>query len=220
MTSTIGLWPGSAASIGAARHDFRRIPRNVLVTYGLISLVGGGAGAVLLRYYTSPATFRLVIPWLLLFATVIFAFSKPIARWAGRQHGDRSLKWTVVVGLIQLIVAVYGGYFGAGVGVLMLAGLAFAGLDDVHQMNALKVVLATLINGVASVIFLFGSWNAPAGDGVDWRQAGVMAAASIVGGFLGMAAARKIKQDQLRVLILVIGAALTAVYFVKNYGLM
>src|SRR3954470_12756319 len=155
MTSTIGLWPGSASSIVAARKDFRRIPVGMLVGYGLISLVGGTAGAVMLRYYTSPKTFALVIPWLLAFATVIFAFSKPIARWAGRQHGHRTPGWTLFVGAVQLVVAVYGGYFGAGIGVLMLAGLAFAGLDDIHQMNGLKVLLATIINGVAAVIFLF-----------------------------------------------------------------
>src|SRR3954452_19210411 len=192
MTSTIGLWPGSASSIVAARKDFRRIPRGMVVGYGLISLVGGTAGAVLLRYYTRPETFALVIPWLLGFATVVFAFSKPIARWAGRQHGNRSLKWTLVVAGIQLAVAVYGGYFGAGIGVLMLAGLSFAGLDDIHQMNALKVLLATLINGVAAVIFL--AWRVDPQSRVDWRTAAAMAAASVAGGFLGMVVARRVRQ--------------------------
>jgi hypothetical protein len=95
---------------------------------------------------------------------VIFAFSKPIARWAGRKHGDRSLKWTLFVGAIQLAVAIYGGYFGAGIGVLMLAGLSFAGLDDLHQTNALKVLLATFINGISVAIFVFGD--------VNWKLAG------------------------------------------------
>src|SRR5439155_12215640 len=133
-------------------------------------------------------SFELAIPWLLAFATIIFGFSKPISRWAGRQHGHRTLGWTIVVGCIQFVIAVYGGYFGAGIGVLMLAGLSFAGLDDIHQMNALKVLLATLINGVASVVFLAGSWkDVRSGDVVDWRIAGAMAVVSTVGGFLGMA---------------------------------
>jgi uncharacterized membrane protein YfcA len=220
MTSTIGLWPGSASSIAAARKDFRRIPRGMVIGYGLISLVGGTAGAVLLRFYTSPRKFALYIPILLAFATIVFAFSKPIARWAGRQHGHRTTGWTLFVGAVQLVVAFYGGYFGAGIGVLMLAGLSFAGLDDVHQMNALKVLLATLINGVASVVFLTGSWNnVRSGDVVDWRIAGAMAVVSTVGGFLGMAVARRVKQEQLRAVILTIGIALTVVYAVKNYGL-
>jgi len=107
MTSTLGLWPGSAASIYAARKDIASVPRRMAFAYSLISLVGGTAGAVLLRYYTSTQTFRLVIPWLLAFATIVFAFSKPIARWAGRQHGHRTLGWTVFVGFVQLVVAVY-----------------------------------------------------------------------------------------------------------------
>jgi uncharacterized membrane protein YfcA len=209
MTSTIGLWPGSAASVAAARPEFRRVPRGMLIAYGVISLVGGTIGAWLL-VHTSQMTFRLIIPWLLAFATLVFAFSKPIARWAGRKHGDRSLKWTLLVGVIQFAVAVYGGYFGAGIGILMMAGLSFAGLDDVHQTNALKVLLATFINGVSVVIFMFGP--------INWRLAGVMVATSTVGGFLGMALARRIKPDQLRLIILAVAVVLTGVYFAKAYG--
>jgi uncharacterized membrane protein YfcA len=218
MTSTVGLWPGSAASIYAARKDIASVPRRMAIAYAVISLAGGTAGAVLLRYYTSNQTFRYVIPWLLLFATVVFAFSKPIARWAGRQHGHRTPGWTAFVGFVQLIVAIYGGYFGAGIGVLMLAGLSFAGLDNIHQMNGLKVLLATIINGVAATIFLVGSMYAPAGgDRIDWPIALSMALAGVVGGFLGMVAARRIKQEQLRAVILAIGVLLTVVYFIKNY---
>ncbi|HEX8911589.1 MAG TPA: sulfite exporter TauE/SafE family protein [Humisphaera sp.] len=219
MTSTIGLWPGSASSIYAAREDFRRIPSGLLATYGVISVVGGVIGSVLLRYYTSTQTFRLVIPWLLLFATCVFAASKPIARWAGAKHGHRTPFWTFAVGCIQLVVAIYGGYFGAGIGVLMLAGLSFAGLEDVRQMNALKVLLATVINGVAAAIFLFGSLGAAAAaDRIDWPVAGTMVATSIVGGFLGMAVARRIPQAALRAVVLVVGFGLTGVYFYKAYA--
>src|SRR6185312_4669420 len=124
---------------------------------------------------------------------------------AGRQHGHHTAGWTLVVATIQLFVAIYGGYFGAGIGVLMLAGLSFAGLDDIHQMNAMKVLLATLINGVAAIVFLFYT--------IDWRIAGAMAAASIVGGFLGMRGGRRLHPNQLRLLILAVGVALTAYYF-------
>jgi len=209
MTSTIGLWPGSAASIVAAKGEYHRIPRPMLWLFGIISLIGGVVGAVLLRM-TSIDTFRLVIPWLLLFATIIFAFSKPIARWAGRKHGDKSLKWTLLVALVQFAVAIYGGYFGAGIGILMLAGLSFAGLDDIHQMNALKVLLATLINGVAAVIFLFGP--------INWELAISMSIASSLGGFLGIAVARKMPEMGLRIVILAVAIGLTIAYFIKAYG--
>jgi hypothetical protein len=208
MTSTIGLWPGSAASVVATRHEFRRLPLGMVVSFSIISLLGGGVGAWLLLN-TTDSQFALVIPWLLGFATAIFACSRPIARWAGRHHGGRSMKWTAFVGAIQVAVAVYGGYFGAGIGVLMLAGLSFAGLDDVHQMNALKVLLSTLINLVAAIVFLFYS--------INWPIAGAMAVASIAGGFLGMLGARRVRPGQLRLIIIGIGICLTAFYFYKAY---
>ena len=208
ITSTLGLWPGSASSVVAAKQEIARVSRGMLVAYCAISLVGGAAGAVLLLK-TSTASFRLVIPWLLAFATAVFASSKPIARWAGRQQGKRTIGWSVTVGMIQLLVAVYGGYFGAGIGVLMLAGLSFAGLEDVHQMNGLKVLMATMINGVACAIFLFGK--------PDWRMVAVMAVSSVVGGFVGMAFARRLSAEKLRAMILLCGALLTVIYFVKNY---
>ena len=209
MTSTIGLWPGSAASVVATRNDFRSIPPGILILYSIISLAGGGAGALVLTN-ASEHSFELVIPWLLAFATAVFAFSKPIARWAGRQHGKRSLGWTIIVAIVQIFIAIYGGYFGAGIGVLMLAGLSFAGLDGIHQMNALKVLLSTLINAVAAIVFLFSGQ-------IDWTTAGVMAIASIAGGFWGMAFARRIQPDNLRAVILFVGIALTGVYFAQNY---
>ena len=209
VTSTVGLWPGGAASVYAARRELRRLPRGMTITFFLISLIGGVVGAVLLLV-TPKRTFSLLIPWLLLFATLVFGFSKPIARWAGRQHGHRTLGWTLIVAFVQLIVAIYGGYFGAGIGILMLAGLAFAGLDDIHQMNALKVLLQTSINGVASIIFLFSA-------DLVWSLALPMALLSAIGGFLGISVARKMPQNTLRAVILIVGVLVTALYFVKNY---
>jgi len=209
MTSTDGLWPGSMASVVAARRDFARVPVGMLIAFSIISIVGGGIGSLLVMR-GSPKSFELVIPWLLAFATTIFGFSKPIARWAGRQHGHRTLGWTILVGAVHFLVAIYGGYFGAGIGVLMLAGLSFAGLDDIHSMNALKVLLATLINGVAAILFFFSRQ-------VDWNWVFVMAVASVVGGFWGMAIARRVKPDKLRAVILSIGILLTGIYFAQNY---
>lgn len=217
MTSTIGLWPGSASGILAARKDITRIPGTLLLAYSIISLIGGTAGAILLRFYTSADEFRLLIPWLLLFATLVFAASKPIAKWAGAKHGHRTPGWTLFVGAVQLVISVYGGYFGAGIGVLMLAGLSFAGLDSIHQMNALKVLLATLINGVATVMFIVSSFGASAENAVNWQVAGTMALASVVGGFLGMGVARRIPPLVLRIIILMVGFGLTVMYFYRAY---
>ena len=209
VTSTIGLWPGGAASVVGARTEFKRLPRGMTIAFTAISLIGGIAGAILLLK-TPQRAFSLLVPWLLAFATVIFGFSKPIARWAGRHHGHRTIGWTIVVAAVQLIVAIYGGYFGAGIGILMLAGLSFAGLDDIHQMNAMKVLLQTVINGIASVIFLFSPM-------VRWDLAMSMAVASAVGGFTGIAVARRMPQNVLRAVILSVGVVVTALYFAKNY---
>ncbi len=215
MTSTVGLWPGSAASVVAAAPDMKKMPRGMLIAYTIISLVGGILGALLL-IKTSDRDFRLLIPWLLAFATVIFAFSKPIARWAGRKHGHRTPAWTVIVGVLQLAVAVYGGYFGAGIGVLMIACLSFSGLDDIHQMNALKVTLATVINGAAAILFV--TFRFAGTESIEWRYAAVMAVASVIGGFVGMRIARRVPQAALRGTILTIGVTLTAIYFWKAYS--
>ena len=217
MTSTVGLWTGSAASIYAARKDFARVPLGLLVTFGVISVIGAVVGSRLLQFTSAP-TFRLLIPWLLLFATTVFAFSKPIAKWAGARHGRRTPFWTIVVCLVQLIVAIYGGYFGAGIGILMLAGLSFAGLDDIHQMNAMKVLLATLINGVATAIFVVGSIGAAPENRIDWPITAVMVPVAVAGGFLGMRFARRIPPTALRLMILAAGVILTGVYFVRAYA--
>ena len=210
MTNTIGLWPGSASSIFPVIDQIRALPRKVVLLYGAISLVSGGLGALLLQH-TGETSFALILPWLLLMATVIFAFSKPIARWAGRGHGSgHSGGWTVLVAGMQFVVGIYGGYFGAGIGVLMLASLSFAGFENLHQVNALKVLLSTLINLVAAILFCFSGQ-------VQWTAAGVMAVASIGGGVLGMAVAKRVPQQYLRVIILLVGMTLTAVYFVRNY---
>lgn len=215
MTSTVGLWPGSASSVVAASHEIRRLPRGLVLGYAGVSLIGGAAGAMLL-VSTTDRDFRLVIPWLLAFATVVFAFSKRIARWAGRKHGHRTWPWTAAIGAAQFIIALYGGYFGAGIGVLMLAGLSLTGLEDIHQMNALKVLLATVINAAAVVLFV-ATWGA-GGQSIAWQYGPAMMGASAVGGFTGMRLSRRVPQPVLRAVVLTIGVALTGYYFWKGYG--
>jgi uncharacterized membrane protein YfcA len=209
IASTLGLWPASAATVVTARRDLAHIPRKLLWTMALISLVGGASGAWTLLN-TSERTFTYLIPWLLAFATLVFAFAKPIARWAGRHQGERHTGWTVAVLSLQIVIAFYGGYFGAGIGVLMLAGLSFLGLEDLHQCNALKVLLATVINATATVVFLSAT--------IPWAYVLPMIAASITGGVLGMKLARRLPADKLRGVILLVGITLTLAYFWKVYG--
>jgi len=213
VACTIGLWPGSASSVAAVWREILRLPRSIVIGYTLLCLAGGSAGAELLLH-TRETTFHYAIPWLLLFATTVFAMGKRISKWAGREashvesHGH-SAAWAIFVGFVQFILAVYGGYFGAGMGVLTLAGLSLVGLGDIRQINVLKVLLSTSTNLTAALIFLFGP--------VQWHYVAPMACASAVGGFVGMLAAQRLPQGVLRGLILAIAVSLTAGYFWKVY---
>ncbi len=206
ITSTIGLWPGAASSVVAARADFHLIPRRQLIAYSVVSLLGASLGAVLLRT-TSSESFKIAIPWLLLIATLSFAFGKRLSTAAQNLIRHRHAMPALAT-FLQFLIAIYGGYFGAGIGVLMLAGLAISGIEDLRTANALKVVLGTIINAVAVAIFITS-------PDARWNLILPMALASIAGGFLGMSIARKIPQTSLRFLVIAIGAILTIVYFAK-----
>jgi uncharacterized membrane protein YfcA len=209
IACTIGLWPGSASSIVPAWRDLKTLPARVVTIYALLCLVGGTIGSILLLC-TPAVDFLLAIPWLLGFATCVFAMGPRISAVAKRNaEGPRHPGWLFFVGSMQLIVAIYGGYFGAGIGILTLAGLSLTGLGEMRQLNALKVLLSTMTNLSAAVVFLFGP--------VEWQYAGPMALLSTLGGVLGMLAARQLPQKVLRGIVLLIGISLTAAYFWKTY---
>ena len=209
VACTIGLWPGSAGSIIPARAELRQLPRKIVVIYALLCLAGGTAGSILLLA-TPVQDFSLAIPWLLAFATIVFSMGGRIAEFAKRNsQGSHSRGWVIVVGSVQFLFAVYGGYFGAGMGILTLAGLSLTGLGDMRRLNALKVLLATMTNLAAATVFLFGP--------VDWRFVGPMAGCSLVGGIVGMTWAQRLPQKMLRRIILVVATGLTCAYFWKVY---
>ena len=209
IACTIGLWPGSAASILPARRDLGAIPRTIVILYAGLCLAGGALGSVLLLV-TPVRDFSLAIPWLLGFATIIFAMGGRIAAFAKRNKAaPRSLAWIIIVGSVQFLFAVYGGYFGAGMGILTLAGLSLTGLGEMRQLNALKVVLSTMTNLSAAVVFLFGP--------VQWQFVTPMAVSSVIGGIVGMLGAQRLPQAGLRFVILLVGVTLTIAYFWKVY---
>jgi uncharacterized membrane protein YfcA len=215
VTSTIGLWPGTVSSIAAARAELRKLHASVIIGYAAMGFIGGTAGAILLL--TTPvAAFRLAVPWLLLFATVVFALGKRLSRLAGRTQLAHQPRFSARVIPLLLIISVYCGYFGAGAGVLLLAGLALAGLHDLRQMNALKVVIQTTGNAAAVVIFIIGAiFYQP--QTLNWPIAAVMAVGSTFGGFAGMAIAQRVPQVYVRTAVLIIGFSLSIAYFIKAY---
>jgi uncharacterized membrane protein YfcA len=211
ITSTAGLWPGAAASVVAVRRPLRALGRRTVVLYAGLGASGGVAGAVLLLT-TSTTAFAKAVPWLLAFSTILFAARPAIHRWASRSKGaatapDPSSPLTLA---IVLVVAVYNGYFGAGGGVLLLAGLAIVMPGDVRRINLLKVLVQATANAAAIVVFFASE--------IDWGIAAMMALGSACGGFLGMRVANRMPAILLQAVVLVVGTTLSVAYFVKAYG--
>jgi hypothetical protein len=210
-TSTVALFPGSVAAIGGYWRELHQARRwAILLTAP--SLLGGLVGSRLLT--TLPAeTFHTLVPWLILTAAALFALQPSIARWAGvgKPHAAPTRGTLVGVVLFQFGVAIYGGYFGAGIGILMLSALAMMGLADIHVMNGLKSWLGSCINGVAVVVFI-------AGGKVDWRLAVPMLVAAIVGGYGGAAIARRLNRNLVRGIVIAIGFSLAAYYFYRQFA--
>jgi uncharacterized membrane protein YfcA len=196
-TSTLALWPGSLGGAWGYRRELSGADRR-LVALAVPSFVGGLLGAALL-FRTPTEVFDRLVPWLILFATCLFMLQEPIQRRfnLSTTHDDRWhwLSWTMV---FQFIVGVYGGYFGAGIGILMLAALSLMGYSDIHQMNGVKNVLAVCINGVAAVYFAFTGL-------VLWQDAALMAVASIAGGIGGAGVARRLGRPVVRKIVIAIG---------------
>jgi uncharacterized protein len=208
-TNTIALWTAAAASGGAYRKRLDA-PRRVMIPLLTVSLIGGLAGAYLLLK-TPAHTFMRVLPWMTLGATLLFAFGKRLA--AGRASVmEQETSGAALAGatIFQLCVAVYGGYFGGGMGIVMLAMLAALGMTDIHAMNALKSVMGFVINGVAVVTFI-------SARAVYWQHGVVMILGGIAGGYLGAHYAMRMRQSRVRGLVVLVGAAMTAYFFWKSY---
>ncbi len=208
-TNTLALWVGVTASGGAYRNRLS-ISRRVMIPLIVTSVIGGLAGAFLL-IKTPAQTFLKVMPWLMLGATLLFAFGKHLTgRIAAGISSDASRGAIAGASVFELLVAVYGGYFGGGIGIMNLAMLAAMGMTDIHDMNALKVVLGGVINGVATVTFVITG-------AIVWPQAIVMTVGAILGGYFAAHYAQKLPQSWIRAFVILVGAAMTVYFFVLGY---
>jgi hypothetical protein len=208
-TNSLALWSGIVASGGAYRNQLD-VPRRVLIPLLVTSVIGGVIGAFLLLR-TPAHTFMEVLPWLMLGATLLFVFGPRLA--AGRRSSvgrDATTAAIMVASLFELAVAVYGGYFGGAVGIVNLAMLAAIGMTDIHAMNALKSVLGTAINGVATLVFIVKR-------AVYWPQALVMIVGAVIGGYFGAHYAQKLPQNWVRGFVILVGAGMTIYFFAKAY---
>src|SRR5580704_6214683 len=207
-TSTVALVPGSFAAAWGYRRQLSDA-RRWLVLLIAPSLVGGVIGSLLLTRL-DPAYFDALVPWLILTATLLLLVDS-VRRRKSPVEVRSQYSGRTIVGLIgfQLVVSVCGGYFGAGIGILMLAALAMMGIGDINRMNAVKTVLTVCINGVSVVVFV------SEGD-VLFRYALPMAAASILGGYLGAKLALRVHPRQVRVVVIAIGFALAGYFFYQK----
>ena len=216
-TNTLALWPASASSAWAYRREVTAT-RSWIVSLGGASLAGGIIGGFLLLR-TSDAAFVRLLPWLLLVAAVTFSFGGVIQRLLTRQHPTSAApqhstgaapKHSIgtAVLFLQFAISIYGGYFGGGMGIMMLATLTIAGMSDIHQMNAVKSVLAVIINGVALAEFV-------ALGAIAWAPGAIMVAGGIAGGYVGAATARQVDPRYVRNLIMVVAWGMTVYFFIR-----
>ena len=215
-TNTLALCPGALAAMAAFRSDLGPIKRWMMLLVPP-SLAGGLIGALLLLR-TPERVFAALVPWLILFATVLFAAQGPIiagVRRLRRQVVDRPARvgprpeaWPYIVAF-EFVVAIYGGYFGAGIGIMTLAALGLVGFTDIHHMVGLRNFAALCINGIASVYFV-------SKGAVVWPDALVMIVGQVIGGYGGGRIARRLGRTFMRRAVVVIGIAMALSLFLAR----
>lgn len=215
-TNTVAIWPGQLTSVAAYWDDVRK-NRSAAWLMALAGLLGGTVGAIVLLN-TPQRTFMRLVPWLLLGAASIFAVSGPVSRWlerlksARREHvraGQGQMPRRLPLFLAMVVISFYVGYFGAGAGFLFMTVLALFGYEDIHTINALKVVANTLANGIAFIIFI-------ADNQVVWRFCIAAMFAAAIGGYSSASMARRVPQPVLRATVVVIGLGMAAFFFWKT----
>ena len=212
-SNSVALWPASLSSAWAYRREVMQHKKWALILIG-VSFIGGICGGLLLLA-TSNAAFSKLIPWLLLVATALFAFSGQVQRIVGWVKGKLGAAQSSEPGSIggaafQLIVAIYGGFFGAGLGILTLAALSIQGFKDMQELNALKNVASAVNYTVAAATFIIAG-------AVSWPHTLTMLVTAMIGGYAGAAFARRLPAVWLRRLVVTVGSALTLIYFYKTY---
>jgi uncharacterized protein len=209
-TNTASIWVGSLGGMWGYRRELRTANPRMLALVAP-SLLGGIAGAILLKL-TPASTFDKMVPFLILFATLLFMAQETVQRLLKLSHAEKhqSAKWLLGATAFQFLVALYGGYFGAGIGILMLAALSILGLTDIHQMNGLKNFFALCINGIAGLYFIWAGL-------VYWPDVFVMAAGAVVGGYGSAGIARRLGRTAVRRIVIAIGFGMAVSLFLKKW---
>jgi uncharacterized membrane protein YfcA len=217
-TNTVALWPGQLTSIAGYRDEVRK-HFSLAWKMALAGLVGGSIGAIILLN-TPATTFIHLVPWLLLFAALVFALSEPVMKWIQRHrapaptYSDNETErmknfWPLI--LATTLVCFYIGYFGAGAGFLIISLLSVFGFQDLNEMNAMKVVSTTMANGMACILFAFSGK-------VEWRYCLAAMVTCAIGGYLSARMAQRLNPRFLRALVVTIGLSMAAYFFWKNHS--
>jgi len=211
-TNAVALWTGLTFSGGAFRHHLK-VSRAVLVSLVSVSIAGGVVGSVLLLR-TPAHTFLRILPWLMLSATLLFILGGNLARTSAAPVSqdlgahDPSTQAIIAASFFQFVVAVYGGYFGGGMGFVVLAMLTAFGMADIHEMNALKTVLSSATNGIAVAVFIVK-------HAVYWPPALIMICGAVLGGYFGAHYSLRLPGVWVRWFVIAVGAGMTVYFFVR-----
>ena len=223
-TNTVALWPGQLLSIAGYRDEVRKHP-SLAIRMAMAGFVGGSGGAILLLH-TPATTFIHLVPWLLLFAAIVFAVSDPVMKWLQRRsqrssdlrpqpvadaEQEKQPRNHLPLVLATAVVCFYIGYFGAGAGFLIITLLSLFGFQDLNEMNAMKVVSTTMANGMACVLFAFSGK-------VEWRYCLAAMVTCAIGGYLSARISQKLDQRFLRLLVVCVGLGMAAYFFWRNHG--
>ena len=209
-SNAVAVWPGHALAVVAYRRELSRVTTDIRGSM-VVAFIGGAAGAFLLARIGN-AAFSKLIPFLIAIATLLFAFGGRLSIWLTSRRPAAGLeKPGVVTRLCEFCFAVYGGFFGAGLGVMLMAGLLMLGIQDIQVNNALKNLLAAIITSVGVVVFALTGL-------VSWPHTLIAFVGAIVGGLLGARAARRLPAAWLRRLVIAMGVTLTFYYFRQYYG--
>jgi len=217
-TNTVALWPGQLTSIAGYRVEVRKHQR-LAVWMAAAGFVGGSAGAIVLLN-TPATTFIRLVPWLLLFAALVFALSEPVMKWlrkgAAAQSADsdsefdqKKSHWPLAIATV--VICFYIGYFGAGAGFLIISLLSVFGFQDLNEMNAMKVVSTTLANGMACILFAFSGK-------VEWKYCLAAMVTCAIGGYLSARVAQRLNPRMLRVVVVCVGLGMAAYFFWRNHA--
>lgn len=211
-TNTFAALPGYVAGAIGYWRDIKQ-HRSRLLAYAFAALIGGLAGAELLLHLDDEA-FSAAVPWLMLVAVLLFIFGQNINQWAAARTAQMSgadRAGAIALWLLLVLICLYGGFFNAGLGIVLLAFFALAGLTDIHAMNGLKLMVSSIVAAIAVVRFALGG-------AIAWYEGGLVFAGTLIGGYLAARIAHFVPRTGLRWAIIIYGAALTAVFFWQAYG--